>query len=97
MTSVLLGLNWKIQPPYTRSARLFLSNPIFHKLSPHSDTTMQRLGVKLVREYNELDTALDMKNNLGRNVLALFDPPHLSKLGKYFMCIQLTAANLDKY
>ena len=26
-----------------------------------------------------------MKNNLGRNVLALFDPPHLSKLGKFLL------------
>ena len=56
----------------------------------------KRLGVKLVRNYNELNTSLDIKNNLGRNVLALFDPPHLSKLGKYFMCIQLKSTETSQ-
>ena len=48
-------------------------------------TVCYRLGVQLARNFNDLNTALDMKNNLGRNVLALFDPPHLSKLGKFFI------------
>ena len=49
-----------------------------------------------MRNYNELNTSLDIKNNLGRNVLALFDPPHLSKLGKYFMCIQLKSTETSQ-
>jgi hypothetical protein len=45
--------------------------------------TFRFLGCKLSRSYNELDTCTDIKNNLSQYVMALFDPPHLAKLGKF--------------
>ena len=46
--------------------------------------TFRKLGCQLARNYKDLRTATDLKNNLGKYVLILFDPPHLSKLGKFF-------------
>lgn len=51
---------------------------------PTNYATFRRLGCILSRNYRELNTATDMKNIVGKNILAMFDPPHLSKLGKYF-------------
>jgi len=39
-----------------------------------------RLGVRLTRNYEGLSTSLDVKNNMGKFVMAMFDPPHLLKL-----------------
>ncbi len=52
---------------------------------PVNYATFRRLGCKLSRNFQELNTATDVKNNLGKHVLALFDPPHLSKLGTFFI------------
>ena len=87
-------INYFLQLQFGHSGSKTLSTtlppPPFHQISTlslHSDTTTvcYRLRVQLARNFNDLNTALDMKNNLGRNVLALFDPPHLSKLGKFFI------------
>jgi hypothetical protein len=43
--------------------------------------TFRFLRCKLSRCYEDLNTATDIKNNMGKHVLALFDPPHLAKLG----------------
>ena len=51
---------------------------------PVNYATYRHLGCQLARNYKDLCTATDLKNNLGKYVLVLFDPPHLSKLGKYF-------------
>jgi hypothetical protein len=51
---------------------------------PLNYATFRWLGCKLSRSYHDLDTGTDIKNNLGHYVMALFDPPHLSKLGKFF-------------
>ena len=50
---------------------------------PVNYATFRRLGCHLVRKYQDIRTATDMKNIAGKYVCALFDPPHLSKLGKY--------------
>ena len=50
---------------------------------PVNYATFRRLGCYLTRKYHEINTATDMKNIAGKYVYALFDPPHLSKLGKY--------------
>lgn len=47
---------------------------------PVNYSTYKMLGCKLSRNYQELNTATDIQNNLGQFVMALFDPPHLSKL-----------------
>lgn len=51
---------------------------------PVNYATFRKLGCQLARNYKDLRTATDLKNNLGKYVLILFDPPHLSKLGKFF-------------
>ena len=48
---------------------------------PVNYATFRWLGCKLSRSYQDLDTHMDIKNNLGKYVMALFDPPHLAKLG----------------
>ena len=50
---------------------------------PVNYATFRRLGCHLVRKYEDIRTATDMKNIAGKYVCALFDPPHLSKLGTY--------------
>lgn len=50
---------------------------------PVNYATFRYLGCKLSRNFTEMNTATDMENTLGKYVLALFDPPHLSKLGKF--------------
>jgi hypothetical protein len=52
--------------------------------------TFRFLGCKLSRCYEDLNTATDIKNNMGKHVLALFDPPHLAKLG-IFLQITMVA------
>ena len=47
---------------------------------PLNYATFRKLGCKLTRNFQELDPSTDIKNNFGKHVLALFDPPHLSKL-----------------
>jgi len=49
---------------------------------PVNYSTFRSLGCKLSRSFQELDPSTDVKNNLGNSVMALFDPPHLAKLGK---------------
>jgi hypothetical protein len=51
---------------------------------PVNYATFRRLGCKLSRNYEDLNTSTDMKNNLGKFIFALFDPPHLAKLGNLF-------------
>ena len=53
---------------------------------PVNYATFRRLGCHLVRKYEDIRTATDMKNIAGKYICALFDPPHLSKLGKYCKC-----------
>ncbi len=48
---------------------------------PVNYATFRWLGCKFSRSYQDLDTHMDIKNNLGKYVMALFDPPHLAKLG----------------
>lgn len=48
---------------------------------PVNYATFRWLGCKLSRTYEDLDTATDIKNTMGKYVLAVFDPPHLAKLG----------------
>jgi hypothetical protein len=50
---------------------------------PVNYATFRQLGCQFARNYKDLCTATDLKNNFGRYVLVLFDPPHLSKLGKF--------------
>jgi hypothetical protein len=50
---------------------------------PVNYSTFRKLGCTLSRTFQELDTCTDVKNNLGKYVMALFDPPHLSKLGTF--------------
>jgi len=50
---------------------------------PVNYATFRWLGCKLSHSYEELDTCTDVKNNLGMYVMALFDPPHLAKLGTF--------------
>jgi len=52
---------------------------------PVNYATFRRLGCHFARNYEALNSATDMKNIFGKHVFALFDPPHLSKLGKYFV------------
>ena len=51
---------------------------------PVNYATYRLLGCKLGRKCEHLDTSTDIVNNLGENVVILFDPPHLSKLGHFF-------------
>ena len=51
---------------------------------PVNYATFRFLGCQLKREYDQLDTSTDMVNNLEEYIVALFDPPHLSKLGISF-------------
>ena len=51
---------------------------------PVNYATFRSLGCKLSRNYRELNTSTDIKNNMGHFVMALFDAPHLAKLGKFF-------------
>lgn len=51
---------------------------------PTNYATFRRLGCNLARRFEDLNTATDIKNNCDKPILALFDPPHLSKLGKNF-------------
>jgi hypothetical protein len=48
---------------------------------PVNYATFRWLGCKLSHSYEDLDTATDVKNSMGNYVMALFDPPHLAKLG----------------
>ena len=52
---------------------------------PVNYATFKSLGCKLSHSYQDLNTSTDIKNNMGKFVLALFDPPHLAKLGKFFL------------
>ncbi len=52
-------------------------------------TTYRSLGCKLCRSFKDLKTSSDIQNNLGKYVMALFDPPHVSKLGMFFNIIYL--------
>lgn len=47
---------------------------------PVNYATFRRLGCKFSRNFQELDTSTDIVNNMGKYVMALFDPPHLCKL-----------------
>ena len=47
---------------------------------PVNYATFCRLGCKLSRNFQELNTSTDILNPLGKYIMALFDPPHLSKL-----------------
>ena len=47
---------------------------------PVNYATYRELGCKLTRNPETLNTNLSYKNNIGIDVVALFDPPHLSKL-----------------
>ncbi len=51
---------------------------------PVNYATFCKLGCKLSRTFQELNTCTDVKNILGKHVMALFDLPHLSKLGTFF-------------
>lgn len=62
---------------------------------PVNYATFRRLGCRLARNYEDLNTCLDIKNNLGKNVLALFDSPHMSKLGKYFLRVAKKFYTID--
>jgi len=50
---------------------------------PVNHATFRKLGCNLSRKFCDLNTSTDMKNICGKNVMALFDPPHLSKLGMF--------------
>jgi len=52
---------------------------------PVNYATFRRLGCKLSQCYEDLNTSTDLKNVLGKYILALFDPPHLAKLGNFFL------------
>jgi len=52
---------------------------------PVNYATFKHLGCILSRKYTELNPATDMYNILGKNILSLFDPPHLIKLGNCFL------------
>ena len=47
---------------------------------PVNYATFCKLGCKLSRNFQELETSTDITNNLGKYIMALFDAPHLSKL-----------------
>jgi hypothetical protein len=51
---------------------------------PVNYATFRWLGCKLSHCYDDLNTCTDIKNALGKCVMALFDPPHLAKLGNFF-------------
>jgi hypothetical protein len=51
---------------------------------PVNYATFRSLGCNLSRSVENLNSSTDIKNNLGKYVMALFDPPHLSKLGMFF-------------
>ncbi len=59
---------------------------------PVNYATFKHLGCNLSRKVCDLNTATDLLNICGKNVLALFDPPHLSKLGK---CVKFLNFNFD--
>jgi len=63
-------------PGFSTIALKMVTNKVLEMSS-----TFRSLGCKLSHNYQILDTATDILNNLGENVLALFDAPHLSKLG----------------
>ncbi len=48
---------------------------------PVNYAILRWLGCKLSPTYEDLDTATNIKNTMGKYVLAVFDPPHLTKLG----------------
>jgi len=50
---------------------------------PVNYVTFRFLGCKLAHSYEALNTCTDVQNNMGKYVMALFDPPHLAKLGKF--------------
>ncbi len=52
-------------------------------------TTYRSLGCKLCCSFQDLNMSTDIQNNLGKYVMALFDPPHLSKLDMFFNIIFL--------
>ena len=52
---------------------------------PVNYATFRKLGCNLSRKFCDLNPATDMKNVSGKYVMALFDPPHLSKLGICFI------------
>lgn len=54
---------------------------------PVNYATFKRLGCRLARKYSDIKTATNMRNTAGKYILALFDTPHLSKLGKYCNCL----------
>jgi hypothetical protein len=51
---------------------------------PVNYATFRFLGCKLGHSYEDLNTCTDVQNNMGKYVMALFDPPHLAKLGTFF-------------
>jgi len=53
---------------------------------PVNYATFKLLGCNLSRQLYDLNTETELQNVSGKHVLALFDPPHLSKLGN---CIKL--------
>ena len=52
---------------------------------PVNYATFRKLGCNLSRKFCDLNSATDMKNISGKYVMALFDQPHLSKLGICFI------------
>jgi hypothetical protein len=57
--------------------------------------TFRFLGCKLSSCYEDLNTAADIKNNMGKHVIALFDPPHLLKLGIFLKIIMLAPPHIS--
>jgi len=64
---------------------------------PVNYATFRKLGCTLSRTFQELDTCTDVKNNLGKYVMALFDPPHLSKLGTFYSFVFENSINIVSY
>ena len=56
---------------------------------PVNYATFRMLGCKLGHSYEALNTCTDITNNMGHFVMALFDPPHLAKLGRFFQTMLL--------
>jgi hypothetical protein len=54
---------------------------------PGNYATFRMLGCKLSHSYDDLNTCTDIRNNMGIFFIALFDPPHLAKLGTFFQAI----------